>query len=124
MTNIYEVVAAYYQLNPDAEAYAQQREVERYFRRRAWKGADEMDMVGDWAVLALAFRIAAEQGIFSLDSFQPEDFVDFIRQYFVLQEIEQPKEAEVQQVFARSLPDLSGRALSTLLGGLFHAEGS
>ena len=101
MTNIYEVVAAYYQLNPDAEAYAQQREVERYFRRRAWKGADEMDMVGDWAVLALAFRIAAEQGIFSLDSFQPEDFVDFIRQYFVLQEIEQPKEAEVQQVFAR-----------------------
>jgi len=98
MANIYEMVDAYYELHPLAEPLVPQEVVERYFRRRAWKGDDFDDMKVDWELITLSIETVLEFDLFSLDTFQPKDLQDIVGRYLGMHGIADPTAQDVQSV--------------------------
>lgn len=98
MANIYEMIDAYYVLHPVVEPIAPQETVERYFRRRAWKGDDFDDMMVDWELIVLSIETVLEFDLFSLDTLQSADIQDIVGRYLDMHETAHPTEHDVQRV--------------------------
>ena len=97
MANVYENVEKFYDGYMEAEHILPLDVVERYLRRRAWRGIPDEELKRRWDIIKAALSYVMEMKLYALESLIPSDYQEIIYRLAEGQE-DAPDERRVMEV--------------------------
>lgn len=81
MENVYALVDHYYGEHTDADFVIPKDVIERYLRRKAWHGADDVRLKKIWTTLSLMLTYISELHLYGLESLSQYDYLELVYRY-------------------------------------------
>lgn len=98
MAHMFDKVAAFYELDDEAEDILPQATLEQYLRRQLWRGAGESELAIVVSLATIIVDVVEMMGYEAVGDFDAEDLKHVVDRYFLDEELSHVKEAQVLHV--------------------------